>query len=136
MIDKVYKRKNLEMAWEKSSAGISETLNLRESCLREMCTGSLDGGPRPARPRASSDLRAIRSAPSFARVGDQRFEATPSPPAVAFHFAVNAKRVCVPRVILFTTHSMRRRFVRELNSFQPTLSLSRGFDKSSVDAHW
>jgi hypothetical protein len=30
-------------------------LNLRESCLLEMGTGSLGGGRRPARKRASSD---------------------------------------------------------------------------------
>jgi Group II intron, maturase-specific domain len=34
---------------------ISASLNLCESCLCEMCTGSLGGGRRPARERASSD---------------------------------------------------------------------------------
>jgi len=34
---------------------ISASLSLRESCLREMCMGSLGGGRRPARERASSD---------------------------------------------------------------------------------
>jgi len=35
-------------------------LSLRESCLHEMCTGSLGGGRRPARERASSDPRIAR----------------------------------------------------------------------------
>ena len=36
---------------------ILASLSLRESCLHEMCTGSLGGGRRPARKRASSDPR-------------------------------------------------------------------------------
>src|SRR6202140_4654074 len=35
------------------------SLSLRESCLHEMCTGSLGGGRRPARKRASSDPRIL-----------------------------------------------------------------------------
>jgi hypothetical protein len=37
------------------------SLSLRESCLHEMCTGSLGGGRRPARKRASSDPRIVTS---------------------------------------------------------------------------
>src|SRR5260370_20383560 len=39
---------------------LSALLSLRESCLHEMCTGSLGGGRRPARERASSDPRMMR----------------------------------------------------------------------------
>jgi hypothetical protein len=38
-----------------SLIGISEALNLRESCMRENCTCSLRAGRRPARKRASYD---------------------------------------------------------------------------------
>src|SRR5215468_8257748 len=88
LIDKVYKRKNLAMAWEKvkenrgsggvdgqsleafeAQLNISEALNLRESCMRENCTCSLRGGRRPARKGASSDpTKASRLPNSFANV--------------------------------------------------------------------
>src|ERR1700719_4165392 len=42
-----------------SFAHILASLSLRESCLHEMCTGSLGGGRRPARKRASSDPRRV-----------------------------------------------------------------------------
>jgi hypothetical protein len=90
LIDKVYKRKNLHLVASlqalaqcrletagygpalrrvracssdrlNSFSGLSALLSLRESCLPEMGTGSLGGGRRPARERASSDPRMVRS---------------------------------------------------------------------------
>src|SRR5215470_9383061 len=69
LIDKVYKRENLEMAVGgaiqpvracqlgrvNSFAGIPPTVSLCESCIRQNRPCSLSGGRRPARKRASSD---------------------------------------------------------------------------------
>src|SRR5262249_16194267 len=47
--------------WVNSLFGFSEGLNLRESCLREMCTGSLGGGRGLARKCTSSDPTARKA---------------------------------------------------------------------------
>jgi hypothetical protein len=49
LIDKVYKQKACSGARLNPFFVIPATLNLRERCMREICTCSVSGGRRPAR---------------------------------------------------------------------------------------